>query len=144
MFAEVLDHHLDLLRDVVRVEPHPAHDLLHGGAALDLLVVGFFPLVGELEGERVGRVVLQHVENELLLDGLTHRIHVEGRGDVVGRWLARRVRPGAEQLHRLGLRRGGEGDEGDAGVISACSHLRSQQVLGADLSTITQLGELFG
>jgi hypothetical protein len=32
--AEVLDHNLHLLRDVVRVQPDPAHDALHGGAAL--------------------------------------------------------------------------------------------------------------
>ena len=36
MLAEVLDDDLDLLRDVVGVQPDPAHDPLHGGAALDL------------------------------------------------------------------------------------------------------------
>jgi hypothetical protein len=80
VLAVVLDDDLHLLGDVVRVEPHPAHDLLQGRAALDLLVVELLALVGELEGEAVGRVVLQHVEDELLLDGLAHRVDVERRG----------------------------------------------------------------
>ena len=58
------------------------------------LLVVFLAVVGELERELVGRVVLQHVEDEAFLDGLAHRIHVER--------LRQAVRPGpAEQLQRL-------------------------------------------
>ena len=72
------------------------------------------PVVGQLERQLVGRVVLEHVEDEPLLDGLPHRIDVERRRQIV---LARRsagIGPRAEQLHRLGLRRRGERDERDA------------------------------
>ena len=45
----------------------------------------------------VGGVVLQHVKNEALFDGLTHRIHVErDRGGIRNR--------GAKDLERLLLR----------------------------------------
>ena len=64
VLAEVLDDDLDLLRDVVGVQPHPAHDPLHRRAALDLLLVELLAFVGQLEGQLVGRVVLQHVEDE--------------------------------------------------------------------------------
>ena len=37
--AEVFDDDLDLLRDVVGMEPDPAHDPLHGRAAFDFLLV---------------------------------------------------------------------------------------------------------
>ena len=39
VFAEVLDHDLHLLGDVVGVQPHPAHDALQRRAALDRLLV---------------------------------------------------------------------------------------------------------
>ena len=128
VFAEVLHHDLHLLRDVVRMQPHPAHDPLHRRAALDLLLVVVLALVRQLEGQLVGRVVLQHVEDELLLDGLPHGIDVKRRGQVVRRRLARRIGARAEQLHRLVLRRGGEGHEGDAAIVGARRHLRRQDV----------------
>ena len=83
VLAEVLDDDLHLLRDVVGVQPHPAHDALHRRAALDLLLVVLLALVRQLEGQLVGGVVLQHVEDELLLDGLPHGIDVERRRAVV-------------------------------------------------------------
>ena len=116
VLAEVLDDDLDLLADVVGVKPHPAHDALHGGVALDLLLVHLLAVVGEPEGQLVGRVVLQHVEDEAFLDGLPHRIDVERRGQVVRSGGLAGVRAAAEQLQRLGLGRGGEGDVGDAVV----------------------------
>ena len=114
VLAEVLDDHLDLLRDVVRMQPHPAHDPLQGRAALDFLVVVVLAVVGQLEGQLVGRVVLEHVEDEFLLDGLPHRIDVERRGQIVRAGRLGRIGPRAEQLHRLGLGRRGERDVGDA------------------------------
>ena len=88
VLAEVLDDDLDLLGDVVGVQPHPAHDALQRRAALDLLVVQLLAVVGQPEGQLVGRVVLQHVEDEAFLDGLPHRVDVERRGQIVGRRLA--------------------------------------------------------
>ena len=72
VFAEVLDDDLDLLGDVVRVQPHPAHDALHGGAAFDGLLVVVHAVVRQLERQPVRRVVLEHVEDEPLLDRLAH------------------------------------------------------------------------
>src|SRR6266404_4180002 len=57
---------------------------------------------------------------------------------LVGLW-----RP-PEQLQRLGLWGGGEGYVGDALVTGAGRHLGRQQVFGADLATILQLGKLLG
>ena len=83
VLAEVLDDDLHLLGDVVGVQPHPAHDALHRRAALDRRLVVVLAVVRQLEGQLVGRVVLQHVEDELLLDGLPHRVDVERRGQIV-------------------------------------------------------------
>jgi hypothetical protein len=75
---EVLDDNLHLLRDVVRVQADPAHDALHGGAALDGVFVVILAFMSESERQSVRRVVGKHVEDELLLDGLPHRVHVKG------------------------------------------------------------------
>ncbi len=80
--AEVLDDHLHLLADVVRVQAHPARQLHARLLAVHLVVV---PVrVGDLPGGAVGGVVLQHIEDEAFLDGLTHGIQVERLGLVVG------------------------------------------------------------
>ncbi len=73
--AEVLDHHLGLLGDVVRMQAHEARQrpggllLVHLGIVLNGLDQ---PVVG-----LVGRVVLQHVQDEAFLDGLPHAVEVE-------------------------------------------------------------------
>jgi hypothetical protein len=87
VIPEVLDDDLDLLGDVVRVEGHPPHHLPHGGGALDHGLVVGLAVVCQPERHLVGRVVPQHVEDELLFDGLTHRIHVERAWDIVRRGL---------------------------------------------------------
>ena len=57
----------------------------------------------------VGDVVLQHIEDEALLDGLPHRVEVERRGCPVG--------PGSSKTASgLELRRGGEGEEAEVGL----------------------------
>ena len=117
--AEVFDDDLDLLGDVVRMEPDPAHDPLHGGTAFDFLLIPLFPLVSQLEGQLVGGVVLEHVQNEAFFDGLPHRIDVEGSRDVVRGKLSRRVRQRAEQFHRLGLRGRGERHKRDPRVAGS-------------------------
>jgi hypothetical protein len=50
MLPEVLDDDLDLLGDVVGMQPDPTHDLLEGGAAFDLLVVQLLAIMGKFEG----------------------------------------------------------------------------------------------
>src|SRR3546814_9661360 len=70
--AEVLDDDLHLLDNVVWVETHPAHDTLERRAALNLLVVPLLSLIGETEGEPVGRVIPKHIEDEALIDCLSH------------------------------------------------------------------------
>ena len=97
MLPEMLDDDLDLLGDVVRVQPNPAHDLLHGGAAFDFLIVPLLAVVGQPEGQLVGRVVPQHVEDEPLLDGLPHGIDVEGGRE---RCLSRLVQVGGRSIDR--------------------------------------------
>ena len=87
---EVLNHYLNLLADVVWMQANPAHQPLEGFAALDLLVIPLITVVRQLEGQLVRGVVLQNVENEAFLDGLAHRIDVEGRRQVVrASWLIR-------------------------------------------------------
>lgn len=76
----MFDHHLHILRDVVGMEPHPAHDSLHRGAAFHRLFITFLALVRQLERQLVRRVILQHIENEFLLDGLSHGIDVKRCG----------------------------------------------------------------
>ena len=73
--AEVLDHHLRLLRDVVRVQRHEARELRGRLLLVDLRVV--LDRLDQPVVRLVGRVVLEHVEDEALLDGLPHRVEVE-------------------------------------------------------------------
>jgi hypothetical protein len=61
--------------------------------------------VGELEGERVRRVVAQHVEDEPLLDRLPHGVDVERRGQVARPGRRRRVgpRPNSSSVFAFGV-----------------------------------------
>ena len=135
---------LHFLRDVVGVEPHPPHDPLHGCAALDLAVVHFLAVVGQPEGKAVRRVVLQHIEYEPFLDGLSHGIHVKRHGQVVLRRLARWIGARAEQLQSLVLGRRSERDERDAAVVGARGHLRGEDVFGTHLTAVIELLHLLG
>ena len=63
----------------------------------------------------VGRVVLEHIEDEAFLDGLPHAVEMERLGFAV------RSRP-AENLQRLVLRRGREGEEADIGLLPSLGH----------------------
>jgi hypothetical protein len=100
-FPKVFDDDLDLLGDVVGVQPDPAHDPLHGRAAVDFPVVQFLAVGGQLEGQLVGRVVLKHVEDELLLHGLPHRIDVERRRQIVLAGRSAGIGPGAGPCSNL-------------------------------------------
>ena len=50
----------------------------------------------------------------------------------------------AEQFERLGLRRRGEGDVGDAARRGARRHLRGENVFRADLAAVLQLRDFLG
>ena len=113
VLAEVLDHHLGLLLDVVRVQ---AHELGQRPRRLLLRQVRVIldrlhqPVIG-----RVGGVVLHHVEDETFLDGLPHGVEVKRLRQPV-----RALAP--EQLQRLALRRGGEGEEAQVRLPPARLH----------------------
>ena len=80
----------------------------------------------------VGHVAGQHVEDEALLDGLAHRVQVEGP---VRRLAVRAGHVGvalAEQLERLALGGGGEGEERQVALAPSGGGARGQrgQVVG--------------
>ena len=111
--VEVLQHDFRLLGDVVGVQAHEAGERLGCLALAHLRVVrdGLDePVVG-----LVGRVVLEHVEDEAFLDGLPHAVEVERPR------LAVRAR-GAEDFERLVFRGGGEGEEADVRLFAASGH----------------------
>ena len=115
----MLHHHLGLLLDVVRVQ---AHELGQRPRRLLLRQVRIVfdglhqPVIGG-----VGGVVLHHVENETLLDGLPHGVEVKRL-----RQSARALAP--EQLQRLALGRGGEGEEAQVRLLPARLHHLVQPV----------------
>ena len=118
--GEVLDADPHLLADRVRVQLDERLEQVLGlllvvaRVVLDLLQQ---PPVG-----LVGGVVREHVEDEPLLDRLAHAVEVEGRELAVGA-------PGAEQLERLRLRRGGEGEGREVGQPPALLHLGQDRAL---------------
>jgi hypothetical protein len=63
VLAEVLDHHLHPLRDVVLVQPHPTHDALHGLGLVDLLGLDPYPCAPARTPPCRG-VGLQHIQDE--------------------------------------------------------------------------------
>ena len=134
--AEVLHHDLDLLGDVVRMEPHPTHQPLHGCAAFHLRVIHLLPVVGQAEGSFVAGVVLQHVEDEALLNRLPHRVHMERFGLVLVTHGLIGLRRSAEQLDSLRLGGRGERNVGDAlGCGTAC-HLGGKDVFCTNLPAV--------
>ena len=124
------------------MQSHPAHDAFQRLAAFHLFFIPFASLVGELERQLVGRVVLQHIEDETFLDSLAHRINMECRWQIVRTGGQIGIGTAAEQLQCLGLRRGGERHIGNARIVGACRHLRRQQVFCAHFTAILQLLQL--
>ena len=97
--------------------------------ALDFALAELLSLLRQLEGEFVGRVVLQDIKDETLFNGLTHRVDVKRLRQVVSkRWFVR-VRPPAEQFQGfcLGCRR--EGHVGDPAFLSSIGHLSGKDVV---------------
>jgi len=104
MGAIVLDHYLCLLSKVVGVQA----GILSKGAfrlgLVDFRIVRhrlFEPVIG-----RIGHIVFQDIENELLLDSLTHGVEMEGARQPVRAH-------GPEKFHGLFLWRRSEGEETD-------------------------------
>jgi hypothetical protein len=92
----VLDDDLGLLRDVARVQVDEPGQRRGGLLLVQLRVVG--DGLGELEEALVGRVALEHVEDEALLDGLAHGVEVKGHRLAVGvRW------PNSSRVLNLGV-----------------------------------------
>ncbi len=117
--AEMLEHDRNLLSDRVRVQ---LDERLEKVLGLVLVVAGVvLDRLQEAPVGLVGGVALQHVEDETLLDSLPHAVKVERLE------LAVLTLP-AEQLQGLGLRRSGEGEEGE--VLEAPPGLH----LGHDLA----------
>ena len=112
LLVKVVDHDLGLEPDRVLVPLHVEPELLTGLVDVELRVVlhGLGQLVVALDR----RIVLEHVQDEPLLDRLLHAVVVERQ--MTDRAVALRIRF-AEDLQRLVLRRGREGEV--AGVRAA-------------------------
>ena len=110
LLVEVVHHDLGLEPDGVVVALDVAAQLLLRPLGVELRVV--LDLLDQLVVAVDRRVVLEHVEDEALLDRLLHRVAVEG--PVLD--LAVGLRLGlAEDLQRLVLGRGGEGEVAGVG-----------------------------
>ena len=120
--AEVLDDHLGLLRQLVRVQGDELGDRRLGLAGVELGVVGDRLL--DVPVRLVGDVVGEHVEDEALLDRLAHRVQVERHMPPGRRVVA------AEQLQRACLRRGGEGEERQVRLLAPGGRRSGQRILG--------------
>ena len=109
LLVEVIHHDLGLQSDGVVVVLHVAPQLLARPLGVELRVALHGLDQPVVAAHR--RVVRDHVDDEALLDGLLHRVGVEG--PVLGVWVDGVLR--AKDLQRLVLRRGREGEV--AGVI---------------------------
>ena len=140
----MLHDNLHLLRDVVRVEAYPTHYPFHRLATVDFLLVIFLTVVSEFEGKLIWGVVLQHIEDEALLNGLAHGIDVESFRLVIRASGAAGIWDSAEQLHGLRLRSRRECDVGDAGIIRPCCHLSCEYRFAVHFAAVCQGFQLFG
>ncbi len=110
LFVEVVDHDLGLEPDGVVVAFDVATQLLLRPPGVELRVA--LDLPDELVVAVDWRVVLEHVQDEALLDRLLHRVAVER--PVLHRAVGLRLGL-AEDLERPVLRRGGEGEVAGVG-----------------------------
>ena len=124
LLVEVVDHDLGLQPDRVVVALDVLAQLLLGPLGVELRVV--FDRLDQLVVARDRRVALQHIQDEPLLDGLLHRVAVEG--PVLG--LAAVLIRLAEDFQRLVLGRGGEGEVAGVGQQLAGLHDPVDLVLG--------------
>ena len=132
MGPEVLHDDGCLLADHLRVLPDESAD---GGAGLAHLDLGVAVHGGEPEVGAVGGVVGQHVEDELLLDGLAHRVEVERALRAVGSH-------NAEQLDRALLGGGREGEEAEVRLSASGGHDGGKRGFGVHLLVVA--GQIAG
>ena len=124
LLVEVIDHDFRLLADGVLVRFDVPAQLLLRLLGVELGIV--LHRLGQPVVALHRRVVLEHVENETLLDGLLHRVAVERPMlDHIA------LRPGlAEDFQRLVLWRGGEREVAGVGQHLARFHDAVDGVLG--------------
>ena len=122
---EVVDHDLGLEPDGVLVALDVAAQLRPGALGVELRVA--LHILDEPVVAGHGRVVLQHVDDEVLLDGLLHGVAVEGAMGDLAVGLGTGV---AKELQGPVLGGGGEGEV--AGVVQELPglHDRVDPVLG--------------
>lgn len=119
MAAKMLDDHLDLLRDVGRVQHQK---LRQRPRRLFLRQVGVvFHRLHQFEVGLISGVVVRHIKNETLLDGLAHAVEMKGFRLAAGA-------DAAEQLQGLALGRGGVGEKAQIGLAAARGHHLVQAV----------------
>ncbi len=123
LLVEVIDHDLGLQADGVVVRLDVAAQLLLRPLGVELRIV--LDRLDQLVVAVDRRVALQHVQDEALLDGLLHGVAVEGP---VLDLLALGVGL-AEDLQRLVLGRGGEGEVAGVGQHLARFHDAVDDVL---------------
>ena len=115
---------LYLLGNIGVVQLNIFRDLSLRGGRLQLWVVlnGFV----ELKIGLVGHIVLQHIQNKALLNGLLHRIQIKGG-------LLPLLIQAAEQLQGGGLGGRGKGDHGDIGLFPAAGNLSLHDIAHGSL-----------
>ena len=111
---------LGLLCDVVGMEILEPADRLCRAAAGHIGVIG--DVFCNLETGVVGHVVLEDIQDEFFLDGLTHRINVEGTETAI--LLLR-----SEHFQCGSFRRSGKGKKGEVLVPAVRHHLMEELVL---------------
>ena len=121
LVPEVLDDDLGPLRQVLGMQ---GDETGQRGAGLGRLVLGVFEeRLLEVEVPVVGEVVGQHILDEALLDGLAHRVQVEGMVLAVRTQLA-------EQLQGPALGGSGEREERQVRLPTPSGHRLGEQHLG--------------
>ena len=116
--VEVLHHDTRLLLHRLRPALHEAAQLPYGLSALKFGVVSH--LFADQVIAAVGGVTTKHVEDEALLDGLLHRVDVEG---AMARLAIGAGKGFAEGLERLVLGRGRKGVEVGIGGHAPAGHV---------------------
>ena len=114
--VEMLDHDFRLLCDIVWMQVHEPGKRTGGLLALHVRVV--FTCLEKPVIRGVVRVVLQHVENEPLLDRLAHGIAVRG------------LAAAPEDLERLVFRRRRKGKKAQVGLPAALGHAEEERFRG--------------
>lgn len=103
----MLHDELDFLGHVRRVERHPGGQGAFRGLAVHALLVDH--LLAEIECGLVGHIALQDIEDESLIDGLTHLVFVERHRQVIVGRRPGRIGRATKEHHGRMLRRCGEG-----------------------------------